>query len=53
MTRIAVCAVMGAGVAVWFNGSVSDPASWALVLAGVAGGGFLGSRVKRPIGIEG
>jgi hypothetical protein len=52
MKRIAVFAVVSAGVAAVLNGSVSDPSSWALVLAGVAGGEWLSGRPKSPIGLE-
>ena len=52
MKQIALFAAFGAGVAAFFNGSVSDPASWALVMAGVAGGGLLRGRGKTPIGID-
>ena len=52
MTRIAVCAALGAGLAALFIGSASDPASWALVLAGVAGGGLFAGGQKTPIGLD-
>jgi PEP-CTERM motif len=39
--------------AVGATSSVSEPAAWALVLAGVAGSGFLGRRrSKKSIEIE-
>ncbi|RBP16530.1 hypothetical protein DFR50_105173 [Roseiarcus fermentans] len=52
MTRIAVFAVVSAGLAAIIDGSVADPASWAIVLAGVAGSEYLSRRSKTPIGIE-
>jgi len=51
MTQIAILVFVSASVILLPNGSVSDPASWALVLAAVAGG-LLG-RTKQPIVIEG
>ncbi len=53
MKRIAIFVVLSAGVAALFNGPVFDPANWALVLAGVAGGGLFVGRSKPPIGIDG
>lgn len=53
MKRVALCIVLSAGVAAFFNGPVLDPANWALVLAGVAGGGLFVGRPKPPIGIDG
>jgi hypothetical protein len=53
MARIAVFAVVSAGVAAFVNGSITDPASLAIVLAGIAGGEFLASRRKPTIGIDG
>jgi hypothetical protein len=52
MKMVALCAVVGAGVVVCLNGSVSDPSSWAVVLASVTGGGLLAGRSKPPIGID-
>ena len=53
MKQVALCVILSAGVAVLFNGPVLDPANWALVLAGVAGGGLFIGRPKPPIGIDG
>jgi hypothetical protein len=53
MKRIVLLAVAGVGLAAFLNGSVADPASWALVLAVVAGAGFIAGRPKPPIGIDG
>ncbi len=46
MKHVLIMAVAGAGLAELLTTSVSDPAAWALVLAGIAGSGFLGRR--RP-----
>lgn len=53
MARIAIYAVVSAGVAAFVNGSVTDPASLAIMLAGVAGGELLAGRRKSSIAIEG
>jgi MYXO-CTERM domain-containing protein len=43
----------GRRVAELLTTSVSDPAAWALVLAGIAGSGFLGRRrPKKSMEIE-
>ncbi len=52
MKMVVLCAVVGACVALYVNGSVSDPASWALVMASVTGGALIGGRSRPPIGIE-
>ncbi len=52
MRRIAAFAVVSAGVAALVNGSVLEPGSWALVLAGVAGAGLVGGRRKPPVAID-
>ncbi len=52
MRLIVFCALLSGGVAVYLNGSVLDPASWTMLLAGVTGGALLGGRPKQPIGIE-
>lgn len=52
MKRIALFVVLCAGVAAFFNGPVFDSANWALILAGVAGGGLFIGRRKPPIGID-
>ena len=44
MKHVLIMAVAGAGVAELLTSSVSDPAAWALVLAGIAGAGFVGRR---------
>ena len=53
MARIAIFAVVSAGVAAFVTGSVTDPASLAIMLAGIAGGEFLAGRPKPSIGIDG
>ncbi len=52
MRRIAAFAVASVVTAVVLNGSVFEPAGWALVLAGVAGAGLFGNRRKPPIGMD-
>ena len=52
MARIALCAVVSVGVAAVVNGSITDPASFVILLAGVAGGEFLAGRRKPSIGID-
>jgi hypothetical protein len=53
MKHVLIMAVAGAGVAGLLTASVSEPAAWALVLAGIAGSGFLGRRrSKKSIEIE-
>jgi MYXO-CTERM domain-containing protein len=47
MKHVLIMAVAGAGMAELLTTSVSDPAAWALVLAGIAGSGFLGRRRPR------
>ncbi len=45
--------IAGVGIAELFGASASSPAAWAMVLAGVAGSGFLGRRrTKPPIEME-
>lgn len=40
--------IAGVGMAELFGASASSPAAWALVLAGMAGSGFLGRRRTKP-----
>jgi MYXO-CTERM domain-containing protein len=53
MKHVLIIAVASIGVAELLNTSVSEPAAWAVVLAGIAGSGFVGRRrIKKSIGIE-
>jgi hypothetical protein len=53
MKHVLIMAVASVGVAGLLTSSVSEPAAWTLVLAGVAGSGFLGRRQsKKSIEIE-
>jgi hypothetical protein len=51
--RIAFFAVVSGGLVAFLDGSIVDPASWAVVLAVVAGAGLVTGGPKPPIGIEG
>jgi MYXO-CTERM domain-containing protein len=51
--HVLIIAVASVGVAELLNTSVSEPAAWAVVLAGIAGSGFIGRRrTKKSIEIE-
>jgi MYXO-CTERM domain-containing protein len=53
MKHVLIIAVASVGVAELLNTSVSEPAAWAVVLAGIAGSGFIGRRrTKKSIEIE-
>ena len=48
MKQILLIAAATAGVAGLLAASVSEPAAWALLLAGVAGAGFVGRPKGKP-----
>jgi hypothetical protein len=53
MKHILIVALASAGVAGLLGTTVSEPAAWAVVLAGIAGTGFIGRRrTKKSIEIE-
>jgi MYXO-CTERM domain-containing protein len=53
MKHVLIIVVASVGVAELLNTSVSEPAAWAVVLAGIAGSGFIGRRrTKKSIEIE-
>ena len=53
MKHVLIIAVASVGVAELLNTSVSEPAAWAVVRAGIAGSGFIGRRrTKKSIEIE-
>jgi len=53
MKHVLIIIVASVGVAELLNTSVSEPAAWAVVLAGIAGSGFIcRRRTKKSIEIE-
>ena len=53
MKHVLIIAVASVAVAELLNTSVSEPAAWAVVLAGIAGSGFIGRRrTRKSIEIE-
>jgi len=53
MKHVLIIAVASVGVAEILSTSVSEPAAWAVVLAGIAGSGFIGRRrAGKPIGLD-
>ena len=53
MKHVLIIAAASVGVAELLNTSVFEPAAWAVVLAGIAGSGFIGRRrTKKSIEIE-
>ena len=53
MKHVVIIAVASVGVAELLSTSVSEPAAWAVVLAGIAGSGFIGRRrTKKSIELE-
>jgi hypothetical protein len=53
MKHVLIIAVASVGVAELLNTSASEPAAWAVVLAGIAGSGFIDRRrTKKSIEIE-
>ena len=53
MKHVLIIAVASVGVAEILSTSVSEPAAWAVVLAGIAGSGFVGRRwTKKSIGLD-
>ena len=53
MKHVLIIAVASVGVAEILSASVSQPAAWAVVLAGIAGSGFVGRRrTRKSIEVE-
>ena len=53
MKHVVIVTVAGVGVAELLSTAVPAPAAWAVVLAGIAGSGFLGRRrAKQSIDID-
>jgi hypothetical protein len=53
MKHVVIMTIAGVGVAELLSTAVPAPAAWAVVLAGIAGSGFLGRRrTKQSIDID-
>ncbi len=53
MKHVLIIAVASVGVAELLSTAVPEPAAWALVLAGIAGSGFVGRRrTKQSIDVD-
>jgi hypothetical protein len=53
MKHVVIMTVASVGVAELLSTAVPEPAAWAVVLAGIAGSGFLGRRkTKQAIDLD-